>query len=422
MNINLFQSSLKGFVDGSNQTSLKKNQHFYGRVIKNVTNNHSFIQLGSSTILAQTDLKLTKGNVYLFRVDSVEEHLRVKVVEPYNSNKTSDVKSGIDTKMESEIKSMYPQRNHHIIERLLRSQLPLSNKLLSESIKLLNYVDDIDRGITALHFLNENRLPIGKTTFDALYAMLDEKNLYSELENFNSILKNTQNKNDTVRELIDKNDQLLKVISRVHDNNFEASKVVEYFKRVISIIGLNHEGLLLNGEIEGMTHSIKRLLLQLNIENEYPQLKRTIEHLINRITGQQLLNVDMIDSHHFWMDIPFKSEDKYKDWFIQYYGQKKRNGKIDPNFCHILCYVHLSKLADTIIDVKIQNRIINITITNEVSDLSEQIKSLKPLLEANLKKINYKLSSVKHNQSLNIEKIKNLPKAQKRTSGVDLLI
>ncbi|MEH7234789.1 hypothetical protein [Bacillus sp. JJ1562] len=84
----------------------------------------------------------------------------------------------------------------------------------------------------------------------------------------------------------------------------------------------------------------------------------------------------------------------YKSFSIRMDG-KKKNGKIDPDFCHLLFSLELEYLKEVVIDVKVQNRILSIAIFNDTEGIGGIVEELKPILLNNLEKQGYLLSSIK---------------------------
>ncbi|MFS0823628.1 hypothetical protein [Bacillus sp. 1P02SD] len=74
---------------------------------------------------------------------------------------------------------------------------------------------------------------------------------------------------------------------------------------------------------------------------------------------------------------------------------KKKNGKIDPDFCHLLFSLELNELNEVVIDVKVQNRILSMSIFNDREGIEFLVEELKPSLQTNLEKQGYLLSSIK---------------------------
>ncbi|RFB19079.1 hypothetical protein DZB84_02160 [Bacillus sp. HNG] len=74
---------------------------------------------------------------------------------------------------------------------------------------------------------------------------------------------------------------------------------------------------------------------------------------------------------------------------------RKKNGKIDPDFCHLLFSLELNYLKEVVIDVKVQNRILSISIFNDTEGIGLLVEELKPTLQTNLEKQGYLLSSIK---------------------------
>ena len=70
---------------------------------------------------------------------------------------------------------------------------------------------------------------------------------------------------------------------------------------------------------------------------------------------------------------------------MQWEGIWTKDGQINPDFCRILFYLELEHLKDTLIDVNVQNRIVNIQIINEDKRINRLADILIPTLKLNYK-------------------------------------
>ncbi|MGM7681718.1 hypothetical protein ACSVDA_06125 [Cytobacillus sp. Hm23] len=185
------------------------------------------------------------------------------------------------------------------------------------------------------------------------------------------------------------------------------------FQQISKAMGLDYESLLkdftktpLDIEIERL-ESIKPLLLTILQQSVSKQLNDNIETVLYKLNAQQLLSQEQGPFQHIMMQLPVPLYDRLTDVSIQWSGKKQQSGKIDPNYCRVIFYVELETIKETVIDVHIQNRIINISIINDTEGLANLIKNMQHMLKENLLTLNYQLSSVKVLQSTEGER--NLP-------------
>ncbi|WLR52323.1 hypothetical protein LC040_05290 [Bacillus tianshenii] len=172
------------------------------------------------------------------------------------------------------------------------------------------------------------------------------------------------------------------------------------FKQILNLFGFNHENMLVrqgeNLSSQDQMNNIKSLLMRMAQENLSPQMQERVEHLLQRITGQQLVASEQNGPmQQLMMHIPLTLGNHMTDLNIQWSGKKQQNGQIDPNYCRVLFYLDLESLKETVIDVNIQNRIMNIHVYNDTPELGQMAKAMQPLLKENLEKHNYNLSSLK---------------------------
>lgn len=96
----------------------------------------------------------------------------------------------------------------------------------------------------------------------------------------------------------------------------------------------------------------------------------------------------------FYSQIPIQLEQEKTEISIQWNGRKKENGKIDPDNCRILFFVELKNLGEIFVDLQFQNRNVKIVMLNDTHDFKENVHSQISLLQDNLKKLNYQLTSL----------------------------
>lgn len=180
--------------------------------------------------------------------------------------------------------------------------------------------------------------------------------------------------------------------------------VKEHMKALIKGLGLNYEHELANllkqqnGESIAKLEALKPLLMQLLKEEVAVPIKEAAEKLMLKITGYQVLSQEAGPIQQYVFQIPLSFWEKKTDLTMQWSGRKTADGKIDSNFCRVLFYLDLDYLHETIIDLQVQNRIMNLAIINERTDLKSLATPFILHLKEGLANLNYQLSSVTFEQ------------------------
>lgn len=194
--------------------------------------------------------------------------------------------------------------------------------------------------------------------------------------------------------------QLSMTLESEATNLENSSSLSNKLKLLMRSIGFNYEHdtiqLLQNGQQPGLEEidALKPLLIKfLNEDHSFP-IKETAEQLLNKISGLQMLSQEIGPIQQYLVQVPFNFLDKTVDLTVQWNGRKKEDGKIDPDYCRLLFYLELSSLKETIVDVKIQNRIMNVTIINNHESIKAIAAPMLNGLKANLNALNYQLSSI----------------------------
>jgi hypothetical protein len=201
-------------------------------------------------------------------------------------------------------------------------------------------------------------------------------------------------------------------------------------KNLIQALGLSHEHVMvhfLKQPDDGAApkwESLKPLLIGLLSEEVPFSAKDAAERLLHKITGFQALSQESGPQQHIVFQLPVPLWGKVSDLTMQWSGRKTENGDIDPSHCRVLFYLNLEHLNETIVDLHVQNRIINISVINEHEGMKALAAPLTVKLKESLAKLNYKLSSVTYQKpetAGNSLKERELVKANQFT-GVDLRV
>lgn len=177
-------------------------------------------------------------------------------------------------------------------------------------------------------------------------------------------------------------------------------------RMLLQQFGLQHEGDLrsmANLEVQQKAFSLKSLLMHFlqQTTNQTMGAREQAEFLLQRVTAQQLISSDQQGPiQHTLVQAPIKMMDKYQDITIQWEGRQTKNGVIDESHCRILFYLNLDALNETVVDVQIQNRIMTLTIFNEIEKPSSVSKRWFPILKEKLSNMDYQLSTIQWKQPL----------------------
>ncbi|WP_371068405.1 hypothetical protein [Sediminibacillus sp. JSM 1682029] len=175
----------------------------------------------------------------------------------------------------------------------------------------------------------------------------------------------------------------------------------QYFLRKLEQVflfsGVNHENNLLNNQLAEMPmkeQTLKSILLQAIYDggNKTPE---KFEGLLHYLNGLQLTHhQETVNTVQVHLMLPGDHIGVQNDIQIDFEGNKDETGKINPDFCHIVFYLDLEKMKETVIDMQIQKRMVRITVFNENQQLEKLFPLLKNKLHEGLEKLDYHLTSV----------------------------
>ncbi|WP_112180830.1 hypothetical protein [Paraliobacillus zengyii] len=250
-------------------------------------------------------------------------------------------------------------------------------------------------------------------------SIANSEEVYSDLKRVaeQQLPKNMENK------LTD----LLAPLSRESGNFSTKEQFLLHAKQFLSFSGLDYEHQLLqeNSKNIQQENSLKQLVLQ-SLQTGHIG-KAELESLLQTLNGMQLASVrEEAGFLQASMQLPglFGLE---KDVKIDFESKKGEDGQINPDFCRVVFYLSLEKMGDTMIDMSIQKRVVQLTIHNQHEEVASLLDGVKPLLQQGLENNGYQLSTVKYKQ-LPVEVENNnpiLPKKEVQSSlhqGVDYRI
>ncbi|QOR68543.1 hypothetical protein IM538_10750 [Cytobacillus suaedae] len=413
MNLGVIQTLLKAEqLNPTNALSLKVGQIIQGKAVKLFREDVAQIQVGSTQFVAKLQAPLILHQNYWFQVQPNDEQTELKVFDNKElgvikeSNRSEPIAS---QQLLNKLGVKATNASLQLIKYLHNENIPFTKEQFQQATNQLLNQKEFTKGLSVVKYLLLNQLPITTKTYHSLIAIQDDKPMASYISKLLVELEKMQDKTPNTNRLIAMLHNLLgeemnKVIessgSKVGLPNDQTMQKV--FKQMITSFGLQYENELARFMDGGnrpslpiQYESLKPLLMTALIElNQLPG-KETLEHLIHRITGQQLLSLGDSDYGHLIFQIPLQLGGKLSDLTIQYSGKKNKGKAIDPNYCQLFFQLELETLRETMIDVKIQNRILSITIYNNHTLLDKLVQGMKFSLADGLEKAGYKLSSIK---------------------------
>ncbi len=197
-------------------------------------------------------------------------------------------------------------------------------------------------------------------------------------------------------EAISKQPMLMRILN-------SGTEIKPFLKEILLKMGFQHEhqiaaALETGEEISADSkENLKAALIQLTQDSgATSSLKQNADTVLQQMTLQQL---QMVASDKGWMQwamqLPLPIQDTFKKASFFWEGKKASTGEtLDPNHCHILCYLELEQLKETVLQIRIQDRMVSLTVHNEHVKLMPQIKKWETVLKLQLENHNYQLVSL----------------------------
>ena len=387
MNINqITQSLFKENHQGTKPLELRDGQIVYGKINKLFPNQMAEVQIGSQKMIANLSIPLSLDKKYWFQVNHTQEKPILRVLaEPKESDKASV------TSLLTQLSLPDNKENKMLIQNLLANKVPLTKEILSKAGEWLTNDATLKQDLGTIRLMMDRNLPITNEVFQSLSSVQSSKGL-TDLVTF---LHNELGKLDQPKLA----DFLSLLITK--DTVLENEKYsVDSLKQLMQRIGYSYENELVKDFVLQEEQLVKKEMLKpLLIEflrNEVPApLKEAANQVIDKITGYQLLSQPVGPMMQIITEIPIRFFNQQVDVTVQYNGRKKEDGKVDSDYCRILFYLDLAHLKETVIDMNVQNRILSITIQNDLAEnIAPLIHHYKEGLKASLKEANYTLLSI----------------------------
>ncbi|WP_138414868.1 hypothetical protein [Aquibacillus sediminis] len=416
---NVASSQLLKSVQQSNKISLlnmiKPGQILSGKVTQLFPNNRAAVVLNGTQLVAQLETALTLQNKYWFQVQSSDQIIRLKVL----SDKSIHKKRQGNQLLLDELGIKETKDRSAFISKLTDEQVPFNKHNLQQAISLLEKEHYSETAQKVIKDMLTNGFPITSSIYHSLLTVNDT--------DFNQQLVDIQTELNTITSPSDIQNQLLEKMNQFIGGYEESidpkASLLEQLKSLLTITGLNYEHQIFNQSLTDTNHtfiqSLKGLLLQLLQEGGSNSGK--MERFLDFLNGSQLRafqeNEQMMEIS---LQIPANKLGLNHAIHVDLKSYKNKKGQIDPEFCRLHFYLHLQQLKDTIVDVTIQKRNVNITVLNNHPQLKQLTNIVKPKLEEGLAKINYHLSSIQVKPITDPVSQKSYTKAH--TQGVDFRI
>ena len=422
MNINhITQSLFKENYQGAKPLELRDGQIVYGKINKLFPHQMAEVQIGSQKMIANLSIPLSLDKQYWFQVKNTNEKPILKVLaEPRESDKVSV------TNLLKPLSLPETKENKALIQSLLTNQLPLTKEIISKASEWLTNDSSLKQDLATIRLMLDRNLPFTSDVFHSLSSVQSTKGITNLL----TFLQQELSENRLAQpELVN----LLSEITEEQTMLENGKPTVDILKEAIQRIGYTYENkltddILTQEDLMARKEILKPLLLDL-IKNDVPaSIKEIASQVIDKITGYQLLSQQVGPMMQIITEIPIRFFNQQVDVTMQYNGRKKEDGTVDSDYCRILFYLELAHLKETVIDMHVQNRVMSITVQNDLAvQIAPLIDNYKEGLKKNLKEANYTLLSIltkplTKQPEVETKKYGNASLAMGAYKGVDLKI
>lgn len=190
--------------------------------------------------------------------------------------------------------------------------------------------------------------------------------------------------------------------------------------------GINHEAQIkagLHGENQlAKEETVKSMLLQHVHENPM-RSHDSSRQLIQLLSGIQLVSQQETGQMlQLAFTFPGDVLKVNQDIHLNMEGKKNKDGEIDPDSCHIMFFLQLEHLKDTVIDLSIVERRVAVTIYNQLEAAESITNHYKKMLKDGLEKLGYELSSLRVQQTSDQQQVQQIPASRRDYKGVDIRI
>lgn len=380
---NLFQENLLS----SKPLELRDGQLVYGKLSKLFPQQMAEVQIGSQKMLANLTIPLTVDQSYWFQVSITNDKPVLKVLTQANE---APAEKGNMTGLLHQLNLPNSKENRMLLQYILSNNLPITKEAIGNVREWLPSSFG-KQELLIIGQMLERELPLTKEVFSSLTSLQSDKGFSVMIEELQHQLSAHKVKEPILTNLLS---------SLTEGENFSKDSMVDTIKTIIHKMGYSYEAGLLKRtpmEDEQAFHQemLKPMLLELMGKDVPIAVKETAGQLIDKMTGYQLMSQQTGPIMQLVTEIPLRFFNQQVDVTMQYNGRKTEDGKVDSNYCRILFYLELAHMKDTVIDLNIQNRIMNMSILNDqATEIMPIIKQTEESLKERLRELDYKLMAV----------------------------
>ncbi|AGT31522.1 hypothetical protein M493_06130 [Geobacillus genomosp. 3] len=177
-----------------------------------------------------------------------------------------------------------------------------------------------------------------------------------------------------------------------------ALSLFHWLRRIVGRLGLEDEAMLAGAVKTGgslpMVSSLRRLLLHLLSGAEGKEAKAAAAVLLDRLDGMVVIAGSDGPLGHVWLSFPCPLGGQNRDFSVYWQGRRKDGGVFDPDYSRIVCSVTLEELGEMLVDMRVQRRIVHISVFHDDPRLPELAHRFAPLVKERLQAHGYLLSGI----------------------------
>lgn len=148
--------------------------------------------------------------------------------------------------------------------------------------------------------------------------------------------------------------------------------------------------------------SLKGRLLAVVQDQDAPRAVQKMAHeMVQKITGEQIqmASADPFVAQ-FSLQIPIAFQKEMTNVSVYWEGKRDRKGSLDPDSCTIVLWLELTHIKETLVNIRVQNRSVALSIQNKQTDLRRWMKSGEPMLKERLADMGYDLVSLSQSEKI----------------------
>ncbi|ASS99957.1 cytosolic protein [Geobacillus thermocatenulatus] len=171
-----------------------------------------------------------------------------------------------------------------------------------------------------------------------------------------------------------------------------------WLRRAAVRLGLEDEAALVRvGTIEDLPSapSLKRLLFRFLHESGGSEgAKRAAEAILDQLDGMAIAAGGDGPIEHVWISFPLPLGGRSSDFAVCWQGRRKQGGPLDADYNRIVCCLTLEELGEVIVDMRVQRRIVHISIFHDDPRLAVAAARMAPLVKERFQAHGYALSGI----------------------------